>query len=183
MAGQPKVPFYLAVAAVVFGLVGFALYRADLLAPKGKQNQPDEVIDLKKIGGGGSESTAPGAAEAHDDESVTTVKEYAFKPSEKLPPVKGIAAYKPMADNTVRFALNVWAGWAPIIHANNGFKPEKVWKAPGGKDFKVELVLIDNPIEMRDAFAAGDVHIGWATLKSFPPGAFQTFSGLNPLFA
>ena len=168
MAGQPKVPFYLAVAAVVFGLVGFAMYRADVFAPKGKQNQPDEVIDLKKIGGGGSESTAPGAAEAHDDASVTTVKEYAFKPSEKLPPVKGIAAYKPMADNTVRFALNVWAGWAPIIHANNGFKPEKVWKAPGGKDFKVELVLIDNPIEMRDAFAAGDVHIGWATLDMLP---------------
>ena len=27
-----------------------------------------------------------------------------------------------MNDNTVRFALNVWAGWAPIILANNGFK-------------------------------------------------------------
>ena len=169
MAGQPKVPFYLAVAAVVLGLIGFAIYRADLLAPKGKQDQPNEVIDLKKLGGGGNETpVAASAVEAHDDASVTTVKEYAFKPSEKLPPVKGIAAYKPMADNTVRFALNVWAGWAPIIHANNGFKPEKVWKAPGGKDFKVELVLIDNPIEMRDAFAAGDVHIGWATLDMLP---------------
>ena len=61
-----------------------------------------------------------------------------------------------------RFALNVWAGWAPIILANDGFKAGKVWKTPDGKEFKVELVLIDNPVEMRDAYAAGDVHIGWA---------------------
>ena len=29
-------------------------------------------------------------------------------------------------------------------------------------------MLIDNPIEMRDAYAAGDVHIGWATLDMVP---------------
>lgn len=167
MAGQPKVPFYLAVACVIFGLIGFAMFRADVFAPKGKQDQPNEVIDPKKLSGGGDE-LKPGAVEAHDDSTVTTLKEYTFKPSEKLPPVKGIAAYKPLADNTVRFALNVWAGWAPIIHANNGFKPEKVWKGSDGKDFKVELVLIDNPIEMRDAYAAGDVQIGWATLDMMP---------------
>ena len=73
-----------------------------------------------------------------------------------------------MADRTVRFALNVWAGWGPIIYANNGFKPGKVWKTPGGKDFKVELVLIDDPVAMRDAYAAGNVHIGWATLDMLP---------------
>ena len=39
---------------------------------------------------------------------------------------------------------------------------------PGGKPFKVELVLIDDPVAMRDAYAAGDVHIGWATLDMLP---------------
>ena len=73
-----------------------------------------------------------------------------------------------MADRTVRFAINVWAGWSPIIFANNGFKPGKVWKTPGGKDFKVELVLIDDPIAMRDAYAAGNLHVGWATLDMLP---------------
>ena len=73
-----------------------------------------------------------------------------------------------MADRTVRFAINVWAGWSPIIYANNGFKPGKVWKTPGGKDFKVELVLIDDPVAMRDAYAAGNLHIGWATLDMLP---------------
>jgi NitT/TauT family transport system substrate-binding protein len=43
-----------------------------------------------------------------------------------------------------------------------------VWKAPGGKDFKIELVLIDDPIAMRDAYAAGNLHVGWATLDMLP---------------
>ncbi|MEP6835268.1 MAG: OmpA family protein, partial [Gemmatimonas sp.] len=82
--------------------------------------------------------------------------------------VKGSSAYTPLVDNTVRMALNVWAGWAPVIVANNGFKPGKVWTAPGGKTFKLELVLIDDPIAMRDAYASGKIHIGWATLDMVP---------------
>jgi ABC-type nitrate/sulfonate/bicarbonate transport system substrate-binding protein/outer membrane protein OmpA-like peptidoglycan-associated protein len=69
---------------------------------------------------------------------------------------------------TVRMALNVWAGWAPVIYANNGLKAGKVWKDAKGKDFKLELVLIDDPVAMRDAYAAGDIHIGWATLDMLP---------------
>ena len=109
-----------------------------------------------------------GNAENPDSSGITTVKEYNFVPSAKLPEVKGISSYKPMNDRTVRFAINVWAGWGPIIYANNGFKPGKAWKTPGGKDFKVELVLIDDPVAMRDAFAAGNLHVGWATLDMVP---------------
>ena len=107
-------------------------------------------------------------AEAPDTSGITTVKEYNYVAAAQLPEVKGISSYKPMADRTVRFAINVWAGWSPIIYANNGFKPGKVWKTPGGKDFKVELVLIDDPIAMRDAYAAGNLHVGWATLDMLP---------------
>ena len=109
-----------------------------------------------------------GGAEAPDSSGITTVKEYKYVAAAKLPEVKGISNYTPMADRTVRFAINVWAGWSPIIYANNGFKPGKVWKTPGGKDFKVELVLIDDPIAMRDAYAAGNLHVGWATLDMLP---------------
>jgi ABC-type nitrate/sulfonate/bicarbonate transport system substrate-binding protein/enamine deaminase RidA (YjgF/YER057c/UK114 family) len=62
----------------------------------------------------------------------------------------------------------VWAGWAPIILQNGGAEAGKVWTTPGGEPFKVELVLIDNPVAMRDAYAAGKVHIGWATLDMLP---------------
>lgn len=171
MAGQPKLPFYFAVLMVILVLIGYAVYRADIFAPKGQGDGGGTAsIDPSKLGGGdhGGGEAAPGAAEAADSAGITTVKEYTFKPSERLPAVKGTAAYKPLKDETVRFALNVWAGWAPIIHANNGFKAGKVWKTPDGKDFKVELVLIDNPIEMRDSYAAGDVHVGWATLDMLP---------------
>jgi ABC-type nitrate/sulfonate/bicarbonate transport system substrate-binding protein len=109
-----------------------------------------------------------GGPEAPDAAGITTVKEYTYVPGTKLPDVKGAAAYTPMADNTVRMALNVWAGWAPVIYANDGFNPGKVWKAPNGKSFKLQLVLIDDPIAMRDAYASGKVHIGWATLDMIP---------------
>ena len=171
MAGQPKAPFYVVLVAVIIGLMVFAIYRSDLFAPKepgqggkGPVAQPGPGEAVKTPGGPITPGELKGAAEAGDTASVTTVKEYAFKPAERLPPVKGTSAYKPLADNTVRFALNVWAGWGPIILANNGFKPGKVWKTPDGKEFKVELVLIDDPVAMRDAYAAGEVHIGWATL-------------------
>ena len=52
--------------------------------------------------------------------------------------------------------------------ANNGFKAGQEWTGGDGKKFKVELVLIDNPVAMRDAYAAGEVPIGWATLDMVP---------------
>jgi len=156
--GQPRPAFYVAVLLVVLGLVGLALWRFGAIAP-GRQDGRITNEELKQMKGG---------AEAPDSSGITTVKEYKYVPTSRLPEVKGISSYKPMLDRTVRFAINVWAGWGPIIYANNGFKPGKVWKAPNGKDFKVELVLIDDPVAMRDAYAAGNLHVGWATLDMLP---------------
>jgi NitT/TauT family transport system substrate-binding protein len=171
MAGQPKAPFYFAVFLVIGGLLAFAAYRA--MRPPQVAGPGGGGLDISIPGSGPGGATGPGGAgtsnvEAHDTASITTVKEYTFKPSERLPAVKGVAAYKPMENNTVQFALNVWAGWAPIIYANNGFQPGKAWQTPDGQEFKVALVLIDNPIEMRDSYSAGQVHIGWATLDMLP---------------
>jgi NitT/TauT family transport system substrate-binding protein len=157
--GQPRPAFYVAVLLVVVGLLGLALWRYGAIGPGGGQAGRISDEELKQ---------AKGGAEAPDSTGITTVKEYKYVAAARLPEVKGISSYKPMADRTVRFAINVWAGWSPIIYANNGFKPGKVWKTPGGKDFKVELVLIDDPIAMRDAYAAGNLHVGWATLDMLP---------------
>ena len=156
--GQPRPAFYVAVLLVVLGLVGLAIWRYGAIGP-GRQDGRISSDELQQMKGG---------AEAPDSSGITTVKEYKYVAASKLPEVKGISSYKPMADRTVRFAINVWAGWGPIIHANNGFKPGKAWKTPGGKDFKVELVLIDDPVAMRDAYAAGNLHVGWATLDMLP---------------
>lgn len=164
--GKPKAGFWIVVIIVVLALAGLGLYQAGVLAPEGTDEQIDKIDpdELAKIKGGDD----PQAAEAPDSNAPTTVKEYEFVPSAKLPPVEGTAGYQEMKDNTVKFAVNVWAGWAPIVYANKGFKPGKEWTAPGGKKFKVELVLIDDPVAMRDAYATGNVHIGWATLDMVP---------------
>jgi NitT/TauT family transport system substrate-binding protein len=156
--GQPKPAFYVAVLLVVLGLVGLAVWQYGGVRSRlgSGQISQDELKQMK------------GGAEAPDASGITTVKEYKYVAASRLPEVKGISNYKPMADRTVRFAINVWAGWSPIIYANNGFRPGKAWKTPGGKDFKVELVLIDDPVAMRDAYAAGNLHVGWATLDMIP---------------
>ena len=89
MAGQPKAPFYFAVLLVVGGLVALAAYQATKHGghkePKG--DAPGLDITMPKAGG----DTGPAAAadaEAPDSASITTVKEYKFKPSERLPPSK-----------------------------------------------------------------------------------------------
>jgi NitT/TauT family transport system substrate-binding protein len=159
MAGQPRAPFFAVLALVVAGLVAFALYRADILAPKAKSNSSAKV-DAGQLG--------QNAESADNATPVTTVKEYKFRAAERLPEIKGTSAYKKLENNTLRFALNVWAGWGPIILANNGFQAGKVWKTPDGEEFRVELVLIDDPAAMIAAYATGQVHIGWGTLDMVP---------------
>jgi len=168
---QPKGPFYFVVLVVVGALVAFGLYKAGILLPESKDEAMPQLSqeEMKKLAGGGGDPAAAGdMLEAADNNAPTTVKEYNFVAEERLPPVTGVAGYKKLEDNTVKMALNVWAGWAPVIYANQGFKPGKEWKTPDGKSFKLELVLIDDPISMRDAYASGNIHIGWSTLDMVP---------------
>ncbi|MDP1860927.1 MAG: phosphate ABC transporter substrate-binding/OmpA family protein [Gemmatimonadaceae bacterium] len=156
--GGPKPAFYLVMFALVVAVIGYGVYRFKDRLPLGDVGSIS-VDDLKK------------ALEAPDDASLTTFKEYdklKYQEAGRMPEVKGVSNYAPLVDNTIVFALNVWAGWAPIILANNGFEPGKVWTAPNGRTFKVKLTLIDDPVSMRDAYAAGKVHIGWATVDMLP---------------
>lgn len=157
--GKPKPAFFLAMFLIVAALIYFGVNRFGRAGGGGDEGSKLTQEELDQMKGG---------AEAPDAASVTTVKEYAYVPGATLPEVKGTSAYQPLVDRTVRMALNVWAGWAPVVYANNGFKAGKLWKTPGGQPFKLELVLIDDPIAMRDAYASGKVHVGWATLDMVP---------------
>ena len=110
--GQPRPTFYVAVFIVISA---WSAWRSTATARSAPRNQTGQISgdELKQMQKG---------AEAPDASGITTVKEYNYVPAAKLPEVKGISNYTPMADRTVRFAINVWAGWAPIIYANNGFK-------------------------------------------------------------
>jgi NitT/TauT family transport system substrate-binding protein len=106
-----------------------------------------------------------GVESAQGPGQVTTFQEYKYVPAEKLPPVKGVSSYQWDAEKkTVEFPINVWIGWLPIVAANHGFAPseESVFFKKYG--FKVNLKLIDDPVQARDAYAAGQSHVLWGTL-------------------
>lgn len=164
---KPKPAFFIAVLVVIALLVAYAVTRRDrkkVAEPVGAGSARVNIDDIKKQAG-----AATPDAERPDLDGITTVKEYQFEASAKLPPVPGSSDYKAIGkDRVVKFAINVWAGWAPIIFANEGFKAKKEWKDAKGVPFKVELILADNPIDMRNTVAAGEIHIGWATVDMLP---------------
>src|SRR5690349_578315 len=156
-AGKPKPAFFVAVAVVVLGLCGIAFWRCTKKPSSDKPHAGSDIVLPKQ-----------NAENPDNSGGTTTVKEYTFEPAQKLPKLD-TADLKPLGkDRTVRFAINVWAGWAPIIYANGGMKAGKVWKDAKGNEFKVELKLIDNPVNMATVYAAGEVQIGWATVDMLP---------------
>jgi NitT/TauT family transport system substrate-binding protein len=136
---------------LIVGLIGFGLYIVMKRSPGGKG-----------VPGAKDEQTVE--TEAPDTSGVTTVKEYKYVPADKLPAVKGVSQYRwDDKDKVLRFSYNVWAGWLPVIAANHGTKPnpDSIFSKKYG--FKVEMVLMDDPVIARDAFAAGEVHTLWGT--------------------
>lgn len=163
--GKPKPAFFIAIIVVVLGLVGFAVYRFTAKKDDGKTaaGSGSGFVDPR-----GSGSAAQPAENPDPTATATTQTKYEWEPAQRLPEVKGTAAYKPLGKpRVVKFAVNVWAGWAPIVWANQGPKAGKVWKDSKGNDFQVELQLIDNPVQMGDSVANG-THIGWATVDMLP---------------
>src|SRR5512136_1144736 len=158
MEEQPKVGPTVLGKLVLFLFVlacvaGAAWYFRGLIAPHGRGGDKQVNLDeFKKV-------------EAPDTKGITTVSEYKYVPGEKLPPVKGVSAYKwDASQKVVNFPINVWIGWLPIVAANGGFAPsaDSIFAKKYG--FKVNLKLIDDPVVARDAFAAGESHVLWGTL-------------------
>ena len=86
--GRPKPAFFLVMFLVVAGLIYYGVSRF------GGVNLP---------GTGGGDAISPSdlanakGPEAPDDASLTTVKEYSYVASAKLPEVKGTSAYEPLS--------------------------------------------------------------------------------------
>lgn len=161
MAEEPRVGLkpaaWILILVVVIGLFALGIYSLrDWIFPEGGTGGVFTAGDL------GRESEAP------DTTGITTVKEYRFVPAEVLPPVKGVANYKPLQDNTVVMGLNVWAGWAPIFYANGGTDPNPNSLFARKYGFKVAIKIIDSPAASINAFASGDVHVTAWTLDMIP---------------
>ena len=170
-AGKPKPAFFIAVLAVVAGLIGLAFYRCNAKKSSGGSGSGSgDYIDPNIVKKNGSNGSGSATAENPDPNAPpTTVSEYSFEPATTLPAVPGTAAYESLGKpRVVKFAVNVWAGWAPIIWANQGNAAKKIWKDSKGGEFQVQLKLIDDPVAMGNSVANGTVQIGWATVDMLP---------------
>jgi NitT/TauT family transport system substrate-binding protein len=169
--GKPKPAFFIAVLAVVAGLVGLAFYRCNAKKSSGGSGSAGsgDYIDPNIVKKNGSGSGSATAENPDPNAPPTTVSEYSFEPATTLPEVPGTAAYESLGKpRVVKFAVNVWAGWAPIIWANQGNAAKKIWKDSKGGEFQVQLKLIDDPVAMGNSVANGTVQIGWATVDMLP---------------
>ncbi|MBA3541672.1 MAG: OmpA family protein [Deltaproteobacteria bacterium] len=182
-AGKPKPAFFIAVLAVVAGLVGMAFWRCNAKKNSDTQTETAHVPTAKELKDQVAKETGTGTSTVAENPDPnggpTSSKTYTYEPASRLPeiPAGATSDYKKLGTpRVVKFAVNTWAGWAPIIWANQGHKPKKLWKDAKGGDFQIELILSDNPIAMRDAFAQGSTHIGWATVDMLP---ILIQSGLN----
>lgn len=146
---------------IVVGLIGGGVYYGFLnkgggtTGPDGNPS-PGKSVDLSKFNG-----------EAPDLKGITTVQEYQYVAQEKLPAVdaKAVSGYKwDKNKKIVEFPINIWIGWLPIIAANHGHKPntDSIFYKKYG--FMMNITLIDNPVDARNAYAAGKSHVLWGTL-------------------
>lgn len=147
---------------LILGVVGFGMWRwRDKLAPQTKpQSQSINVTEVKK-------SLQEARAIPADIPLLIGTNEAALVNRSGIPAVTAVSDYaKETKDGkmVVRFPMNIWPGWAPIILANAGMEPndESIFAKKYG--FYVRLSVVDDPVKARDLFASGQSHILWGTL-------------------
>ena len=86
--------------------------------------------------------------------------------SSALPTIEGVSTYRrEMRDGklVVKFPINIWGGWTPLIVANGGLRttPDSIF---GRKGLAVDLIINDSSVDVMRGFASGNFHVLWATL-------------------
>jgi len=155
------------VTILILAVVGFGVYRWwPQIAPAGKpSNVSVDPIALKK-------TLDAAKAQPSDDAAVMSkllagTNAVSLIGESAIPPVTGVSDYdKPMKDGklVVKFPINVWPGWAPIIVANNGMAANDGSVFFRKYGFYVDLSKVDDPVKARDLFASGHTHVLWGTL-------------------
>ncbi len=145
-------PRFIFTALLIFALVGLGIYLA--LRVRGDGKRVTEQAHLP-------------ALEADDPRlgDINTVREYTYNPIDRLPAAEGSSGYRwDDKEKIVRFSYNIWPGWLPVIAANRGTRAnhDSIFFKKYG--FRLEMVLMEDPIAARKAFAAGEVHTLWGTV-------------------
>ena len=164
-------------AAAIVG-IGFYAHQQQKAAQQAAQNPPPT-----KTGGETPAQPTPAGGDGGEKLGGTTESKFE-EVGRQGPPKMNVSQGKyawNQSDPTVVFPINIWAGWGPIIAANDGFaagSPNSVFKKHG---FKLELRLIDDPVKAAEAYAAGQAHTMWGTLDMIALFAPQLKkAGLTP---
>ena len=161
------------VTLLILAVVGFGLWRWwDKIAPPPQDTNPSvNPADVRKAIDAGKPQQQPApAAPAGVQKPLNLLagdKAVSLVDASSIPPVQGASDYtKPERNGkpVVKFPINVWPGWAPIITANNGMAASEASVFYKKYGFYVELSLVDDPVRARDLFVAGQTHVLWGTL-------------------
>lgn len=158
----------LILAVVILLVAGVGVWRWwDKIAPAPKSATPSvNVTEINKKLGAVTTMTTNVIGEVLG-KLLKGTNEATLVDSVTIPPIQGVSAYDKATKNgkpLVRFPINVWPGWAPIIVANKGMAPndDSVFYRKHG--FYLELSIVDDPVKARDLFVSGYTHVLWGTL-------------------
>jgi NitT/TauT family transport system substrate-binding protein len=148
---------------LLLGIVGFGIYNwHNQLFPRARPQNLSINVDEVKKAVQASTHVAPDSIPL-----LAGTNPAALVERSGIPAVTGAGDYtKEMRDGKliVKFPINVWPGWAPIIVANAGLEPSDQSVFFKKFRFYVKLDVVDDPVHARDLFAAGQSHILWGTL-------------------
>ena len=152
----------IALTIVLLAVVGMGVFRWwDKIAPQVRpQNLSINVDQVKKLVQ--AQRPDPASIPLLIGTNAATLVERSG-----IPAVSGVSDYSRETKDgklVVKFPINVWPGWAPIIVANNGVEPSEQSVFFKKYGFYVRLDIVDDPVKARDLFASGKSHVLWGTL-------------------
>lgn len=181
------------VTVSILAVLGIGAYRfKSTLFPEAKPIVPSvNVADLNKKIDNMAKSVQAEAQKAATDitsKLLAGTNKASLVDNSTIPAISAVSAYTKHMKNgkvLVRFPINVWPGWSPIIVANNGMAANEESLFYKEYGFYVEIFIVDNPVQARDLFASGDCQILWGTLdmlSMFAP-ALTKDSRTSPVIA
>lgn len=151
------------VTILILGIAAFGAWRWwDKIAPRTRTEV--RSIDVDEVRKAVQEARTP---PSEDIPLLIGTNTATLVDRSAIPAVTGVSDYATETKDgkiVVRFPMNVWPGWAPIIMANGGMEPndQSVFFKKYG--FYVRLSIVDDPVKARDLFASGQSHVLWGTL-------------------
>ncbi len=76
-------------------------------------------------------------------------------------------------ENTINIGVVTWGGYAAGQYFNEGFEASEESRFYKDYGFKVNFMILDNPVTSRKAFENNEVDLLWATIDAFPTESGQ----------